>query len=128
MNWRGEAREAARLLCAAACSLALAAAAHSQSPPPPEPADLDPSAPLDPMPDLGVEWPDPGAADEPVAPAPGEIAEQPPETPAAVADAPAEMRYAIAFEGLEQLGPDEELIEAFEAQSVLHEERDEAAN
>ena len=26
--------------------------------PPPDPAELDPSAPLDPMPDLGVDWPD----------------------------------------------------------------------
>ena len=120
---------AARLICAAACGLALAAPAQAQSPPPPGPADLDPSAPLDPMPDLGVEWPDPGAADEPVAPPPGEeIAEQPPEAPAAVADGPTELRYAIAFEGLEPLGPDEELMAAFEAQSVLHKERNEAVN
>src|SRR5688572_28058201 len=98
MNWRGEARRAARLLCAAACTLALAAPAHAQSAPPPGPGDLDPSAPLDPMPDLGVEWPDPGAADEPVAPTPEEIAEQPPEVPAVVDGSPAELRYAIAFE------------------------------
>src|SRR5688500_7892385 len=99
MSWRGEARKAARLLCAAACGLALGAPAIAQPAPPTEPADLDPSAPLDPMPDLGLEWPDPGAADEPVAPTPGEeIAEQPPEAQAAVADGPAELRYAIAFE------------------------------
>jgi translocation and assembly module TamA len=128
MNWRGEAREAARLLCAAACTLALAAPATAQTAPPPAPGDLDPSAPLDPMPDLGVEWPDPGAADEPVAPIPGEIAEQPAEPPPIVEDGPAELRYAITFEGLEQLGPDEELIRSFEAQSVLHKERGEAAN
>ena len=29
------------------------------APPPSDPAELDPSAPLDPMPDLGVDWPDP---------------------------------------------------------------------
>ena len=128
MNWRGEAREAARLLCAAACFLAFAAPAIAQSTPPPSSGDLDPSAPLDPLPDLGLEWPDPGGADEPVAPAPQEGAEQPLQAPLPVAEGPAELRYAIAFEGLEQLGPDGELIQAFEAQSELHKDRDEAAN
>ncbi len=129
MNRRCEGRKAARLLCAAACSLALAVPAMAQSTPPPSSGDLDPSAPLDPLPDLGVEWPDPGAADEPIAPIPGENAERPPQAPpAAVAEGPAELRYAIAFEGLEKIGPDEELIGAFEAQSVLHKERGEPAN
>jgi len=32
-------------------------------PPPPDPTELDPSAPLDAMPELGVEWPDMNAAD-----------------------------------------------------------------
>src|SRR5688500_17693169 len=128
MNRRGEVRKAARLWCAAACSFALAAPAIAQSTPPPSSGDLDPSAPLDPLPDLGVEWPDPGAADEPIAPIPGETAAQPEQAPPAVAEAPSERRYAIAFEGLEKIGPDEELIESFEAQSVLHKERDEEAN
>ena len=140
MNWRGvnrranrlravgtcHSRKAARLLCAAACGLALAVPAIAQSPPPPTSGDLDPSAPLDPMSDLGVEWPDPGAADEPIAPTLEQSAQ--PEAPAAVAEGPAELRYAIAFEGLEEIGPDEELIRSFEAQSVLHKERDEPAN
>ena len=89
MNWRGEARKAARLLCAAGCSFALAAPAIAQSTPPPSSGALDPSAPLDPLPDLGVEWPDPGAADEPIAPVPGEIAVQPEVAPIAVAEGPA---------------------------------------
>src|SRR5688500_9814000 len=116
MNWRGEAREAARLLCAAACSLALAAPAIAQSTPPPSSGDLDPAPPLDPMPDLGVEWPDPTAADEPIAPTPEELAEQPQPTQPALAEGPAELRFAIAFEGLEKIGPDDELIRSFEAQ------------
>src|SRR5688500_13494549 len=128
MNRRGEVRKAARLWCAAACSFALAAPAIAQSTPPPSPGDLDPSAPLDPLPDLGVEWPDPGAADEPIAPIPGEIAAQLEQAPPAVAEGPSELRYAIAFEGLEKIGPDEELIRSFETQSVLHKERDEPAN
>src|SRR5918993_381097 len=127
MNRRGEVRKAARLWCAAACSFALAAPAIAQSTPPPSPGDLNPSAPLDPLPDLGVEWPDPGAADEPIAPTP-ESEEQPQQAPTAVTEDPAELRYAIAFEGLEKIGPDEELIRSFEAQSVLHKERDEPAN
>ncbi len=128
MNWRGEARKAARLLCAAVCSFALALPAIAQFTPPPSSGDLDPSAPLDPLPDLGVEWPDPGEADEPVAPTPQESAEQPQQAPLPVAEGPAELRYAIAFEGLEKIGPDEDLIRSFEAQSELHKDRDEAAN
>src|SRR5688572_14834143 len=130
MDWRGEAREAARLLCAAACGLALAAPGLAQPAPTSGPAELDPSAPLDPMPDLGVEWPDPGAADEPLAvPLPEEIAaEEPVVEPAVTDQAGAELRYAIAFEGLEPIGPTEELIASFEEQSVLHKDRDDAAN
>jgi translocation and assembly module TamA len=129
MNWRGEAWEAARLLCAAAASLAIAAPALAQQTPPSGPADLDPSAPLDPMPDLGVDWPDPGAADEPIAePAPQEIAEEPQAAPAVTDEGRAELRYSIAFEGLEPIGDAEELINAFEDQSALHEDRDDAAN
>ena len=50
-------RGRACLLAAAACGLALAAPARAQQPGP-GPAELDPNAPLDPMPDLGVDWPD----------------------------------------------------------------------
>ena len=55
-------RGRACLLAAAACGLALTFPARAQQPPP-DPAELDPSAPLDPMPDLGVEWPDMDAPD-----------------------------------------------------------------
>ena len=50
-------RFAARLLCAAAtCVLATAAAAQTSD-------DLDPAAPLEPLPGLEVDWPDLNAAD-----------------------------------------------------------------
>src|SRR3954447_9598562 len=56
--------KAARLLCAAAVVALASAEATAQTAPPPPPlpprdaAELDPSALLDPMPDLGVAWPD----------------------------------------------------------------------
>ena len=55
MILRGRARTAARLCCAAACALACHESALAQST---GSAELDPTAPLDPLPDLGVEWPD----------------------------------------------------------------------
>jgi translocation and assembly module TamA len=81
---------AALLLCA--CPGALLA---QEPPPPADPFDqppLDPSAPLDPLPDLGVDWPDmePGAND-PIADAPD----------AGIADAAAERRYVVRIEGLD---------------------------
>src|SRR3954464_11948348 len=78
MTGWGSRRKAARLLCAAA-TLALASTAglaqtapaqqQQPQPPPPDAAELDPSAPLAPLPDLGVDWPDLNARDT-TAPAP----------------------------------------------------------
>ena len=66
MRGRGKGRVAARLLCAAALA-ALASARRAQAvaatAPPPTRAELDPTAPLEPLPDLGVEWPDMNAPD-----------------------------------------------------------------
>ncbi len=45
----------AGVVCAAAL---LHTPVEAQQNPPTDPAELDPNAPLDPMPDLGVEWPD----------------------------------------------------------------------
>ena len=63
MMGRGSWVAAARLLCAAATAALIPARALAQQPPPPQPptsdpAQLDPNAPLAPMPDLGVDWPD----------------------------------------------------------------------
>jgi translocation and assembly module TamA len=125
---RGEARKAARLIGAAAWAVLLVAPASAQPAPPSNPPDLDPSAPLDPMPDIGVEWPDPDAPEQPVNPPALDIAAEPEVAPPAADEAGAELRYTVAFEGLEGFGPDPELISAFEAQSVLHKERKDPAN
>jgi translocation and assembly module TamA len=113
----------ARLLCAAGtAALACSPAAAQQPPPQPDSADVDPSAPLAPMPDIGVPWPDLGKAppDEPG-----------PETPtegAAVTDTSVERGYTIAIDGLERIGNAQALVEAFEKQSALYEDRKEPAN
>src|SRR5678816_4741035 len=66
MSGRGSGRRAAP--CVAALCALLASPAFGQapaSPPPPtDPAELDPSAPLAPLPDLEVGWPDLNAKDE----------------------------------------------------------------
>ncbi|HYJ82575.1 MAG TPA: BamA/TamA family outer membrane protein [Allosphingosinicella sp.] len=81
---------AALLLCA--CPGALLA---QEQPRPEDPLDLpplDPSAPLDPLPDLGVDWPDVDeGADLPIADAPD----------TSIADSAAERRYAVRIEGLD---------------------------
>jgi translocation and assembly module TamA len=128
-------------LSAGTLALLLASAAVAQSPPqlpptqipPPapsgDPTELDPSAPLDPLPDLGLDWPDPGAADEPVTPpVVEEGAAEPEAAPASTDEDAAELRYSVAFEGLGEVGGSVELIASFEKQSVLHKERNRAAN
>ena len=122
-------RSAARLLCAAATlgyahGPALAQAAQPQVP---DAAELDPSAPLDPMPDLGVEWPDLNARDQSVPPPP----DAPPGPPTETADADegvSERRYVVAVEGLGPTGISEELLDAFHKQSVLEDNRGDPAN
>jgi translocation and assembly module TamA len=106
---------AALLLCA--CPGALLA----QERPPADPLDLpplDPSAPLDPLPDLGVDWPDMEQGNDDA------IAEAP---DAGIADAAAERRYTVRIEGLE---PDTEaaLKALFDPLSTLEQNRREPAN
>ena len=79
MDFRQLGRGVAVAIAAAGAGLALAQPAFAQQPMPSS-SELDPSAPLDPLPDLEVEWPDMEAA-EPVPPppdTPGEIAATPP--------------------------------------------------
>jgi translocation and assembly module TamA len=104
---------AALLLCA--CPAALLA--QEQADPLDQPP-LDPSAPLDALPDLGVDWPDmEQGSDDRIADAPD----------AGIADAAAERRYSVRFEGLD---PDTEaaLRPQFEALSTLEKNRKEPAN
>ena len=124
MNKRVEAWKAARLLCAAAFILAPAAPAMAQAQPVPSPGELDPSAPLDPMPDLGVDWPDPGASNQ-LEPAPA-LPEAATETDSGASAT--ELHYTVALEGLEPIGSSEELIDAFDDQSALHKDMDEPDN
>ena len=86
-------RRAAAL--SAALALILSTAAQAQTAPPPEDAEsppLDPSAPLEPWDDLGVEWPDMEEAPE------GEIPVAPDRS---VADPASERTYGYAIEGLD---------------------------
>ena len=106
--------------CAAAALVCPYAPSYAQT------ADLDPAAPLDPLPDIGVEWPDMNAPDD----APIENLEEPDEEmPAPVAiDVAEERRYSIVIEGLEGVDDEPALAEAFDEQSELRADRNEAAN
>jgi len=138
MIGRGSRLEAARLLGAAAV-LALVpspgfAQATSPSPPPPPPdaAELDPSAPLDPMPDLGVAWPDLKASDTAPPPQPAATTTATKKKARAkdelATDGTGDMRYAWQIEGLATFGGAEELLHAFRQQSTLEAERKKPAN
>ncbi len=113
----------ARWLCAAASLALLSSPAFAQdSQPPPASPELDPSAPLDPMPDIGVDWPDLDKAP------PEELAPEEPSATVGVTESSAQLHYAIAIEGLERIGNAEEMVEAFEKQSALFEGRKDEAN
>jgi len=93
---KGRAR--ACLLAAAASGLALSAPARAQQTPA-DPAELDPNAPLDPMPDLGIDWPDmnqPDPVPEPE-PLPEEETTETAQQPAVAIDDPAFERDLSAF-------------------------------
>ena len=115
------ARSVARLLCAAASAALVSGPAFAQQAQP-GPADVDPSAPLDPMPDLGVSWPDLERAPPDVLPQEESAA------PEAVVDSSGERQYAITISGLERIGNAEALVKAFEKQSALYEGRRDTAN
>ncbi len=125
MSGRGSKRFAARLLCAAAtCTLALALppSANAQTG-----GELDPAAPLDPMPELEVEWPELDAGEPaPAAPQPAP-AEPAPSLPIET-DGASERRYTVAVEGAAALPDATELLEAFRKQSALAKEEGEPAN
>ena len=117
MEGRGDARAAARLICAAAAGLVCAFPANAQTAPVQSQAgsaELDPSAPLAPMPDIGVDWPELDATAPPIEP---EAAAA--EAAAPVLDAASELRYSVAVEGLEPVGDREALVEALGEQSKL---------
>ncbi|HEU0285285.1 MAG TPA: BamA/TamA family outer membrane protein [Sphingomicrobium sp.] len=106
--------------CAAAALACPCAPSFAQS------ADLDPAAPLDPLPELGVEWPDMSAPDAP----PIEDVEAPAsEMPAPLSIVGSEeRRYSVVVEGLEGVDDQPALVEAFDRQSELRADRDDEAN
>jgi translocation and assembly module TamA len=123
---------AARMLGAAATgALAptpLAAQTAPVPPPvqPPDAAELDPNAPLDPMPDLGVEWPDLNPRDTTVPSPPASPLGQAPT--ATVDEGTSDMRYTLVVEGLAAIGDSEDLVNAFRKQSALEADRKDPAN
>lgn len=86
-----------------------------------DPDSLDPSSPLEEMPDLGVEWPDISAPDQttdiPVPPA-GQASAPPDQPDTRLVDADNEQRYSIALVGLEEID-EKKLHERFNALSTL---------
>jgi translocation and assembly module TamA len=95
---------------------------QTSPPPPPDPAELDPNAPLAPLPDLGVAWPQLDAKET----APPPLA---PNTPRGrTVQVAGDMRYTVQVEGLGSVSDSEELLRAFQQQSALHAERKDPAN
>ncbi len=123
-------RGRACLLAAAACGLALSAPTRAQQPAP-DPTELDPSAPLDPMPGLGVEWPDMDAPDPVPEPEPGETADASADEDTAgeaIEDATAARDYDWRITGLAPVADAEAVLDRFREQSALEKEDDEPAN
>ena len=135
MSGRGISNTAARLLCAAAIGLAgetaglaqqgVPASPQDSAAPLPDPAELDPSAPLDPLPDLGVDWPDVTTPDPTPAPDPAVAGE---ERPARIDDAIGERHYSLTVEGLEGIGDSAGMLAAFRKQSTLEAGHKKVAN
>src|SRR4051812_6840086 len=131
MIGRGSRLGAARLLCAAATAALVPVTANAQNPPPPpqppDAAELDPSAPLAPLPELGVEWPDLKASEStpPVAePSPTPTKKQ----AKGIRAGGGNIRYSVQVEGLGSLGNAEDLIHEFRKQSALEAQHKDPAN
>jgi translocation and assembly module TamA len=110
-----------RAVAQQAGSLSESAATPDAQPPPMPPADLaplDPSAPLDPMPGLGIEWPT--IEDDPQT----EISNVP---DTSIADAAAERSYTVTLEGLDP-PLSTEISTQFNQLSTLEASKDDPAN
>ena len=123
-------RGRATLLAVAACGLALAAPGHAQQTAP-DPTELDPDAPMDAMPDLGVEWPDMNVPDAAPVPDPGAPAEtaasEARDAGVSIDDSVAARRYVVRLDGLGAVDS-EALLKAFRDQSALEEGNNKTAN
>ena len=142
MIGRGFRLSAARLLCAAAVAALVPAAAIAQPVPstlPPQPvsqppstppagvSDLDPNAPLDPLPGLGVAWPDLKANETGPPPEAIPLAQQG-KSIRTIANGVGSIRYTVQVEGLGSVGNSQDLIGDFRKQSALEAEHKGAAN
>ena len=124
---------ASKLLIGCAGLMLGAASLHAQDAPAPDPAELDPSAPLDPMRDLGVDWPDlntpePDHPPEVEGVAPEATAEATEDAAEKVQDASAERRYRWSLAGLEGVEDAEPIQEGFRQRSTLEKDRNDEAN
>ena len=126
MSIRGRQGAAGRLVALALCGVAMSHPAFAQSAAQ-DPTELDPSAPLDPMPDLGVEWPDMNTPDPVLEPVEGEPAIAEDDRSEAIEDNVAARRYGVIITGLGE-SCTEEFLEAFHQRSALEAEDDDPAN
>ncbi len=100
---------------------------------PADPTELDPSAPLEPMPDLGVEWPDMNQPDPEPPPEiqavePQTAAEATEEAAERVEDAVTARNYRWSIDGLAGIAESEEIRAGFRERSVLEGDREDEAN
>ncbi|MBA3668329.1 MAG: BamA/TamA family outer membrane protein [Sphingomonas sp.] len=133
MSGRHAGRGAVTILLAGCAGLALGAAPLRAQTVPTDPAELDPSAPLDPMPDLGVDWPDletpePAPPPEAQGVAPADAAEATSEALERVEDSAAARQYRWTLSGLEGVEGGDAVRLGFEQRSALKEDRKSTAN
>jgi translocation and assembly module TamA len=126
-------RETAIQWIAGCAGLALGAASLCAQTPAQDPSELDPSAPLDPMPDLGVAWPDlnqpePAPPPEVEAVSPDAAAEATEKAAERVEDAATNRSYRWIIEGLEGVADATAIRQGFEKRSALEADKDESAN
>jgi translocation and assembly module TamA len=119
-------------LCGAVCAAVVAAPAFGQAaavqPAPPSEPELDPNAPLAPLPDLGVEWPQLDVKETAPQPEAVEPAGKKPVREQASSETTGNLRYTVEVEGLNSVGGSEELLAAFRKASTLEAERKDPAN
>ncbi len=111
------------MICAARAVAQTAPPTVPPASPPPEASQLDPSAPLDPMPGLGLDWPTLEATEQP---APDQAIQ--PQALPSPQDESGNRKYVVQIDGLGAVGDAEELIKAFRLQSALEADRKDPAN
>ncbi len=98
------------MLAAAGVMLGAAPLHAQQAPPPLPPSELDPNAPLDAMPDIGLDWPELPSASEPGAPESGA------NEPARVSG---EREAGVRLAGIEGIGGEQAVRDGFRQASAL---------